>query len=57
MFQACLRLIKEAEAPDATLAVRRRCIRRQMVRISGACAATITVLGAIEVGLIYLVMS
>ena len=56
MIQACTKLIKEAATRDGTFAVRRRFIQRRIVKFSGACLATVAVLGAVEAGLVYIVM-
>ena len=56
MIQACTRLIKEAATRDGTFALRRRFIQRRIVKFSGACLATVAVLGAVEAGLVFIVM-
>ena len=56
MFQDCMRLLKNIDLHEEMILVRQRCMRRQVVRFSGACVATILIVGGLEAGLILLIL-
>ena len=54
MFQADASVFADDLAGGGT---RRHRVKRQILRISGACVLTVLVLGAVEAAVIYLVLS
>ena len=56
MFYSCMRLLKDIDLREQIILVRRRCMRRQIVKFSGACVLTILGIGGLEAGLILLIL-
>jgi len=56
MLQSRMKLFRDVDVNRDLLRSRRRCMQRQVVRISGACVLTILIVSSVEAGLIYLIL-
>jgi len=56
MLQSRIKLFRDVDVNRDLLRSRRRCMQRQVVRISGACVLTILIVSSVEAGLIYLIL-